>query len=261
MGIFSRVGIGSATVDTILPDEPVQPGDTVEATVEIEGGDSDQDIEEIEFALATEYAVDHERRDEYETVILHEQEITGGFTIEAGESRTEAVELHIHRLTPVTMGNSEVWIDTGLEIDWAKDPTDRDQLSVEPGPYLQATLDALEALGFETDTVDCISGTGPSPFPFVQEFDMAPTSGPYHGAIEEIDFYQRNMEEAGIWGSFEIEFSRTVTPPSADQFDWEVDLSQVGDVDGDEAMVGWHVDTTDSERVRDRLAQVLDHYV
>lgn len=59
MGKFlSRIGIGNAAVDTVLHSETVRPGESVGAHVEVEGGSSDQDVDEIDLAVMTRYEVE-----------------------------------------------------------------------------------------------------------------------------------------------------------------------------------------------------------
>jgi sporulation-control protein len=41
--VLASIGIGAATVDTVLPSQTVTPGETVPADVHITGGDVEQD--------------------------------------------------------------------------------------------------------------------------------------------------------------------------------------------------------------------------
>ncbi|GAM78591.1 hypothetical transcriptional regulator [Vibrio ishigakensis] len=43
------------------------------------------------------------------------------FTIESGEERTFEVELDVPLNTPITLGDSKVWLETSLDIDMAID--------------------------------------------------------------------------------------------------------------------------------------------
>ena len=47
--VLSSVGIGAAKVDTILLNESCEPGGELEATVMIQGGDIEQQIDSIYF--------------------------------------------------------------------------------------------------------------------------------------------------------------------------------------------------------------------
>jgi sporulation-control protein len=198
MSILSRVGIGSATVDTEVP-ERVQAGETVPATVEVDGGSSAQEIDGVYFALETRY-----RRDEGSSeAVIGRFQLTDSFTIDAGAERTMDVDIEIPRWTPVTRGRTEVWIETGLDIDWALDPDDTDYLDVEPTDRLARVFDAVAELGFELKTaepeaVPTAFATGDRPF--VQELDFVPTEGPFRGDLDEIDLLvQPTAEELAVY--------------------------------------------------------------
>lgn len=183
--ILSRVGIGSATVDTIVP-PTITAGGTIDASVEIEGGSSDQQIDAIYFALETRY-----KRSEGNSVAVIDQfQLTDSFTIEAGTEQTLDVDIEIPRYTPITLDWTKVWIDTGLDIDWALDPDDTDHIEVEPTDRMQRVFDAVEELGFDLRTARPERKPGDlfsTERTFVQEFEFVPKQGPYRGEIEEIE--------------------------------------------------------------------------
>lgn len=51
--ILASIGIGSATVDTVLPSTTVTPGETVDAEINISGGSAEQDIRSIDLYCRT----------------------------------------------------------------------------------------------------------------------------------------------------------------------------------------------------------------
>lgn len=172
MALLSRFGIGSATIDLIPDETTVAPGGEVEAHLELEGGAEDQTVDDIEIAVVTRFQAERED-DSYPTqYVIWETEFKEGFTVEAGVDRSLNVPpIQVPATAPVTLGAPEVWIQTGLDIDWAVDPSDEDQLRVVPGSHLQGVLDAMEQLGFALDSVVNAEGDDPSaPVPFVQRF-------------------------------------------------------------------------------------------
>jgi sporulation-control protein len=188
MALLSRFGIGSATIDLIPDETAVQPGGEVEAHLELEGGSADQTVEDIEIALVTRFQAERED-DSYPTQhVLWETEFREGFTVEAGVDRSlDVPPIQVPLFTPVTMDESEVWIQTGLDIEWAVDPSDEDQLDVRPGPRLQAVLDAMEQLGFGLRSVTNEEfETRYTPLPFVQQFAFRGGSGPFAGQLDEV---------------------------------------------------------------------------
>lgn len=116
--LLSSIGIGAATVDTLLPKTEFTPGETVEATVEMTGGNAEQEIDGLYFALLTRVDDEH--------VVVDQDEITESVSLAPGETRTLTTEVTVPPRTPVTEGECRVWLKTGLDISWAVDPNDED---------------------------------------------------------------------------------------------------------------------------------------
>ncbi|WP_424017879.1 sporulation protein [Halorientalis pallida] len=184
--ILSSVGIGSAEVDLVLSDTTVTQGETVDADVEVIGGNTEQEVEEIYYAILTKYSADDTRR----TGVIDEGTLVDGFTVDAGEERSIDVALDIPPATPVTMGGASVWIETGLDIEWAVDPDDHDDLQVQPDERTRDLLEAMEALGFRYDSAKNVAdehGQLTTEYNFVQEFEFKPRTGEYVGELDELE--------------------------------------------------------------------------
>jgi sporulation-control protein len=207
MSILSRVGVGSATVDTKVP-ERVTAGETIAGTVEIEGGSADQEIDAIYFALETRY-----RRDEgSSTAAFDKFQLTESFTIEADTERTLDVDIEIPAWTPITRGRTEVWIETGL------DPDDTDYVEVGPTGRMARVFDAVADLGFELKTAEPEAAPAAFPTggrPFVQEFDFVPRGGPFRGDLDEIDVvFEPTADELAVY--LEIDPRESITSELTD---------------------------------------------
>lgn len=235
--VLSSIGIGSATVDTILPETDLSPGTTIEASVELEGGESDQRIDGISFVLLTNGVSGDTELDSFE--------ISDEFTLEAGTTQTMTTTVTIPRWTPLTRDGQHVWLKTRLDIDWAVDPTDEDTIEVVPGPHVSALFDAIDELGFSATTAEL----EPSPWldrqPFVQEFEFVPTTETYG---EEID-------------------SLTVAcVPRADdlrvfiEIDEREEAEAFADIDYDEQEISVVFDTTNVDMIRRQLRNAIDQY-
>ncbi|WP_227378830.1 sporulation protein [Haladaptatus halobius] len=164
--VLSSIGIGAATVDTILPKTQLKPGETVEVTVELEGGDSDQEITAIYFALLTQVDDDD--------VVLDQFQLNESFTLATGESRTTTTDITVPRSTPLTQDGQQVWLKTGLDVKWAVDPTDKDTIEIVPDAYLNALLDALNKLGFTTSHIGIEETPWLDRRQFLQKFEFTP---------------------------------------------------------------------------------------
>ncbi|MEF8973831.1 MAG: sporulation protein [Haloarcula sp.] len=184
--VLSRIGIGSATVDTILPTDTVRAGDSVQAEVHVEGGSTAQDIDAVYFALETEYKSD----EGYKDAIVEQWQLTDPFTIEAGEERRFETTIEVPRETPVTTRSTAVEIETGLDISMAVDPGDQDYIEVEPTPRMEAVFDALDSLGFSLHASACRATDGSlftTSANFAQEFQYRPQRGEFAGQVDEVE--------------------------------------------------------------------------
>jgi sporulation-control protein len=113
------------------------------------------------------------------------------------------VELTIPWNTPVTIGDAKVWLETGLDISMAIDPTDKDVLTVRPNPLMDGIFTALEEQGLRIRQVECEEAKG-FELPFVQEFEFVPTTGPYPGRWRELEIVAyRDENELKLW--FEVD--------------------------------------------------------
>jgi sporulation-control protein len=190
MSILSRIGIGSATIDLIPENTTVRLGGQINASLKLEGGSSRQTAKDIEIALITQYKAEGaEDNSFWKQYGLWEMEIEEELVVQPGDDRTVDVPpIQVPRSAPVTMGDTTVWIQSALDIDWAVDPSDVDQIEVQPNALLQAVLDALEDhLDLRLLTVENVESTAPdSPHPFVQEFTFEGGDGPFANALDRL---------------------------------------------------------------------------
>lgn len=194
--ILSSVGVGSAKVDTMFPSETVYSGSDVDVTVEVEGGETDQQIDAMYFMFGGEGGS--------ETYTVDKARVTQSFTIEAGERRTFDSTLNIPIDTPITQVGSEpvaganVWLDTGLDIDWAVDPDDHDELTVKPGNRIGPLFEALSELGFSYRGIDYIETPQREirfERPFLQKFEFETYSAPFAGDMEKLEIAPIPLED------------------------------------------------------------------
>lgn len=222
MSLFKKTlatfGIGSAKVDSVLQQEVLYPGQKLNITIHVYGGSTAQEIDNIDLKLYCRYIkevpANHDKnkanagrmRRVPASYVLAEWSLPYAFTIEPGETRDFAVELDVPWNTPVTIGDSKVWLETGLDIAMAKDPTDKDILTVRPDPLLDGIFTALEEQGLRIRQVECEEVDGFA-MPFVQEFEFVPTTGPFHGRWRELEVVAyRSDGELQMW--FEIDRHR-----------------------------------------------------
>jgi sporulation-control protein len=239
--VLSSIGIGSATVDTILADDRLHPGETVDLTVEIEGGSTEQEIEGLYFVLETEYLTED---GSHATAEIETAGAKEAFTIEPDEHRSIPASMTLPRVTPLTRGAVSVSLVTGLKIDWAKDPQDRDYIDVYGTAPMAAVLTAVERLGFAFSESDCKQASVYSPAPFVQEFEFEPINSEWRRKIDELE---------------------VIFAPLADELEVrvEVDRRETTYTDltgGDESREWIGVDHADEGRLRRDLRSLIDQH-
>ncbi|MGD6815893.1 sporulation protein [Metabacillus sp. 84] len=195
--VFASVGIGAAKVDTRLHDVNVRAGEEVQGIVAVSGGKTDQEIAEIYLSVMTEYIKEADDRKYTQSSAVTKVKINEPFVIMANEHKEIPFRFKLPYDTPITYGQSKIWIHTGLDIKNAVDPTDQDAIHVHPNPIQQKLLDELGALGFQLRKAQ--NEAAPARLrrrlPFVQEFEFYPYSGPFRGKLDELEIVFTDVAE------------------------------------------------------------------
>ena len=188
--LLRSIGIGGAKVDTILANRTCIPGGVIEGEVRIYGGNAAQDIETIYLSLMTDYEVEVDDHKIRKSVDLGRVRLTDRFSVQANQELVMPFRIPVPLTTPVTMGKSAVWVQTGLDIKSAVDPQDRDLLDVRPHPLVDAFIASAERIGLRLYKVDSEKATyrhAGNGMPFVQEFEFRPFGGEFRGRLDEIE--------------------------------------------------------------------------
>lgn len=187
--LLASVGIGSATVDTKLQRSQLVPGETVEGIVEVKGGNIAQDIDGLYLTLFTTYERSANDNRITEQIAIGRYQLTPSFGIQPNEVKQFPFSFQLPVDTPVTIGKTNVWVQTGLDIKNAIDPSDRDHIEIVPTPLASGIFAALETLGFRMRSANCEEAKGffRNHRPFVQEFEFSPVSGEYRQRLDELE--------------------------------------------------------------------------
>ncbi|MGL6041675.1 MAG: sporulation protein [Deefgea sp.] len=203
--LFASVGVGGATVDTVLDNASVYPGSTLTGYVLIRGGSVDQAIEYVDLQLMTEA---EQKIGDSEVRVAHpiaQYRVANALNATAGLERRLPFSLTLPLETPVnnaqalaTAGygyapnvKAAVWIHTDLAIALAIDAKDRDYLDVHPLPQMQRLITAMGNLGFAHASSDVEIGTArinqiASSIGCYQEFEFRPMQRGF-SRIEEVE--------------------------------------------------------------------------
>lgn len=204
MGILSRFGVGNATVDLLVPDT-VRQGQTVDATVAVEGGSDTQEVEKIYARLRSKFYGE----DTNSTWTIAEYTLLEeGFTIEPSTSEEYPVSLYVPETTPpttVARSSPPVWIDTGLDVEMAVDPDDRDNLAVEPGGRFARVHEAVtDHLGFRASETEVVQGSGFGFGNYVTELEYKTTRGTEYD-LDELELKLVSADQTGLELGVEVD--------------------------------------------------------
>ncbi len=186
--MLSKIGIGAAKVDTVLHTSEVMRGEMVTGEIHLTGGKTAQEINKIYLELQTNYLHEHDEGVSTYTHTLHRVDIAEKFVLNAGEEVIYDFELEIPLSAPISFGHTHSWIKTGLDVSFAFDPKDHDNVVITPDPATAMVLDAAENLGFQHThhSGRCLGMHTPYGVPFVQEFELRGT-GPIGRLVEELE--------------------------------------------------------------------------
>ncbi|MBM7868084.1 sporulation protein [Heliobacterium gestii] len=184
---LASIGIGSAKVDAVFHTLEATAGSEVSGVIQIRGGSVAQHIDKISLMVMTEYEKELEDRKVTEYAQVQKEQIRLSLDLQPGEEREIPFSFCLSPYTPVSIGQTPVWVQTELEVDMAIDPSDRDHLQVRPHLNMAAVMDAVEQLGFRMYKVkNEASYAGPG-IPFIQNFEYKPTS-----------HFQRRLDELEV---------------------------------------------------------------
>ncbi|KZZ84274.1 MULTISPECIES: sporulation protein [Bacillaceae] len=205
--VFASVGIGAAKVDTRLHDVNVRAGEDVQGIVAIKGGKTEQEIAEIYLSVMTNYVKESDDKKYTQTAVISKVKINEPFVIMPDEHKEIPFRFVLPSDTPVTYGQSKIWIHTGLEIKNAVDPTDQDAIHVHPGALQQKIFDTLGELGFQLRNAEneAASARLRRRLPFVQEFEFFPYQGPFRGKLDELDVVFTDVTDERVEMVLEID--------------------------------------------------------
>ncbi len=205
--ILASIGIGSAAVDLEVARPQVELGGVLEGVVKLRGGNVEQEIDKIYINLVLTSA--YGSGDETKHVRKNIATVTAAdkMLLKPGQEEEIPVIFKISNNLPVSKGRTRYYLQTGLDIEKAIDPTDHDDIRILPNKYLKMLFDAVDALGFrEKHRSGDYNGR-------YQEFEYKPTSFmareldeielyPSAGEHELVVMMQIDKKNRGILGGF-----------------------------------------------------------
>lgn len=187
--VLASVGIGSAKVDTKLEKSSYEAGETVRGEVEIYGGNVAQQIDTIYLTLYTTYMKELNDTKYNANAAIQKFLVSEPFTIAPNETKIIPFSFTLPVDIPVTFGKSRVWVATELDIKSGVDAQDKDYIEIRPSRIASRVLEEIQQLGFRLREVECEQAPMRyrRNYPFIQEFEFVPYSGPFRGKLDELE--------------------------------------------------------------------------
>lgn len=175
---LASMGIGGATVDTVLAQSILVPGEMMRGTIRLQGGNVDQTIDRI--TLVLESVAERENSDyvTHETIRISQHTLLERFTVPAGKMLEVPFEKLVPIDTPLTRGMGfdfgiPMTLRTEVEIAGAINPSDRDPIAIEPNRAQALVLQAMQRLNLQFAKADVEFGRlEGARFPFFQEIEF-----------------------------------------------------------------------------------------
>lgn len=183
--ILGSLGIGGASVDTVLHDAEVEVGGLITGEVRIKGGEVAQEIGGVVLELVTRCVVETRGDDKvYAEIALGTAHLDPG-PIGPRDSRVLPFRIPLPPSAPLTVGSTSTVLRTRLDIARAIDARDSDRVRVLPTRAMDAVFRGMERAGFRLAETE-VEYSPRRANPFVQEFDFKPMSYGDYG-IEEVE--------------------------------------------------------------------------
>lgn len=198
----ASIGIGSAKVDTKLEKSSYEAGEQIKGQVEVYGGNVEQQINAIYLTLNTTYIKEVDDNKYTANAPIQKFKVSDPFIVSANETKIIPFSFTIPVDVPITVGKTEVWVATELDIKSGLDSGDRDYIDIRPSKIASRILDEVQQLGFKLRQVECKQASYKyhGNYPFSQEFEFVPTSGAFRGKLDELEivFISQTESKADI---------------------------------------------------------------
>lgn len=185
--VFKRMlrafGVGGPTVDTVLTNPNVRPGEMLSGEVRIAGGDHPAEIDHVTLALLTRVEVESGDNEYNTNMEFHKFSVGQRIMAQPHQNLSLPFQVPVPFECPLNvvggmqLSGMQLGLRTELEVRGAVDPGDLDPIWVHPLPSQDAVLQAFGQMGFRFTKADNERGRihgVPQQLPFYQEIEFFP---------------------------------------------------------------------------------------
>ncbi|MEQ4303074.1 sporulation protein [Plantactinospora sp. B6F1] len=193
--MLSALGVGGPSVDTVLTNPNTRPGLMLEGQVNLRGGESAADIEQITVALVTRVEMEAGDSEYAGTMEFYRLPVSGAMRLDAKQELAIPFQLPVPWETPITdvygqrLRGMTMGLRTELAVARAVDKGDLDAIAVHPLPVQEKILEAFAQLGFQFKSADLERGHiygVQQTLPFYQEIEFL-AAPQYAHTIREVE--------------------------------------------------------------------------
>ncbi|SFR28794.1 sporulation-control protein [Lentzea waywayandensis] len=185
--VFKRMmrafGVGGPTVDTVLTNPNVRPGEVLSGEVRIAGGDHPAEIDHVTLALLTRVEVESGDNEYNTNMEFHKFSVGQRILVQPHQNLSLPFQVPVPFECPINvvggqqLHGMQLGLRTELEVRGAVDPGDLDPIWVHPLQSQDAVLQAFGHMGFRFTKADNERGRihgVPQQLPFYQEIEFYP---------------------------------------------------------------------------------------
>lgn len=193
---LAKLGIGAARVEALIEKDTLQPGQNVSGMISVSGGLLPQKVNKIELVIWSNYIAEEEydcgqQVCFYEVEKHHEllrYELITDFITQPDQVENIPFCFPLPLFTPLSLGRSKIWITPRLDVSYSLETSEKGYLTIEPNTLQHSVFNALSALGFVMNKVECEACSSPlSPMPFIQEFECKAQTGYFSEQFYELE--------------------------------------------------------------------------
>lgn len=183
---LSKLGIGSANINLVLPQSKARLGESIRGEFLIEGGAVEQHINKIDVELRLTLHQNGQVQTQTVAVIP----VASAFALQAGEKKTLPFAYELPYTLPISRNGVRYAFVTRLDIAGGLDHLDEDAIDILPPLCLEKLFVAFEKLGFREKT------TSGELQPYGQQFAFFPTE-PFQRTVQEVELLA-SLEKEGL---------------------------------------------------------------
>lgn len=197
--VFKRMlrafGVGGPTVDTVLTNPNVRPGELLTGEVRIAGGDHPADIDHVTLSLMTKVEVEsgdneyNTNREFAKVAVAQRVQVAPGQRLQLPFQFPVPLETPLNVVMGTQLAGMQMGLRTELEVRGAVDPGDLDPVWVHALPSQERVLQAFAQLGFRFTKADNEQGRlhgVPQQLPFYQEIEFYPPQQ-FMGRVNQVE--------------------------------------------------------------------------